>query len=155
MNIEMSASQTGVGDRETIMRLMTRLTMAKVLKLMGHNIQNYIFLKQEVNDYSYYPIQAVMDDILEFFDAVNADYTWDENDYILTLNFDPKIKHLDLFAESITYGWKAIEEYGEVELEEVVEYLEHGLRFHLQEYDGVPLMFFRKYYELLKENNLI
>lgn len=155
MNIEMGASQTGVGDRDTIKRLMTRLTMAKVLKLMGHDIQNYIFYKQEANDYSYYPIQAVMDDILEFFDAVNADYTWDEDDYILTLNFDPKIKHLDLFAESITYGWDDIEEYGELELEEVVEYLEHGLRFNLQEYDGVPLMFFRKYYELLKENKLI
>ena len=155
MNIDMTLSQIGDGDREIIKRLMTRLTMAKVLKMMGHDIQNFIFLKQEFNKYSYYPIQTVMNDFLEFLDAAKANYIWDEEEYTLTLYFDSKVKQLEQLAESITYGWDDIEEYGELELEEVVEYFEHGLRFNLQEYDGTPLMFFREYYELLKENKLI
>lgn len=155
MNIDMTLSQIGDGDREIIKRLMTRLTMAKVLKMMGHDIQNFIFFKQEFNNYSYYPIQTVMNDFLEFLDVAKANYIWNEEEYTLTLYFDSKVKQLEQLAESITYGWDDIEEYGELELEEVVEYFEHGLRFNLQEYDGTPLMFFREYYELLKENKLV
>ncbi len=155
MNIEMTASQAGDGDRGLVTRIMSRLTMAKVLKLMGHEIQNFIFYKDENNGYSYYPFEAVMSDIIEFLDTIDADYIWDEEEYTLTLNFDNKVTHLKTLADSITFGWDAAEYYDDDDLEGIVEYLEHGLRFKLEEYDGAPLMFFIKYYETLKENNLI
>ncbi len=150
----MSLSQIGMGDRQTVGRLMSRLTMAKILNLMGHDTNDFIFSKVEYTDYSYYPIEAAMGDIREFLDTVGADYQWDEDDYDLTLYFSSDVKNIESLAKSIAYGWDEIEFNG-YELDEIVEYLDNGLRFHLSEYDGVPIKFFTGYYELLKENNLI
>lgn len=155
MMIDMTRSQTGVGDREGIARLMSRLTMAKLLELMNCDIQDFIFYKVDYTRDSYYPFEAVISDIVEFLDAINADYQWDEDDFILTLNFATKVNRLCDLAESITFGWTEIEYCDADELDDIVEYLDNGIRFHLERYDGVPMMFFKAYYNILKENKLI
>ncbi|MFY0520587.1 hypothetical protein ACOMCU_22560 [Lysinibacillus sp. UGB7] len=153
--IDMTSSQAGQGDRETIGRLMSRLTMAKVLNLMGHDTTNFIFSKNEYNEYSYYPIDVAISDIKEFLDTIDANYLWDEEESILTLNFASEVKNIGALANSISFGWSELEFSGDDELEDVIEYIDNGLRFNLVGYEGIPLMFFRAYYELLKENNFL
>lgn len=155
MMIDMKLSQTGLGERDGITRLMSRLTMAKLLELMNCDIQDFIFYKEDYNMESYYPYEAVMSDIVEFLDAIDADYYWDENDFILTLNFATKVKNLGNLVDSFSFGWSEIEYGDEDELDHIVEYFDNGLRINLEDYEGAPMMFFKAYYNILKENKLI
>lgn len=149
-HVDMNSSQVGEGDRLYISRIMTRLTMAKVLEMMGHNVDDFVFFKESMNPYSYYPLEELCSDLCEFLERAGADYEFE--DMLLKLTFPPNTATYDLM-HSLSYDWSAIEDE-EIELESITEIEENDvyslIMFNLEEYAGTPLQFVRTYYEITK-----
>lgn len=148
--VDMNSSQVGEGDRAYISRIMTRLTMAKVLEMMGHNVDDFVFFKESMNSYSYYSLEELCSDLCEFLERAGADYEFE--DMSLKLTFPPNTAIYDLM-HSLSYDWSAIE-YEEIELESITEIEENDvyslIMFNLEEYEGTPLQFVLTYYEITK-----
>lgn len=153
--LEMCESQVGIGDRQVTARIMSRLTMAKVVEKLGYDNSHLIFYMEPIHRDIYYSIDDVINDITDFLDIVSADYEYDEDTLQLTLRFPPGINFTNL-EDAFYYGWEESVFDGEYEDHvfgpyKVVEYPnENEILFHLKDYDGYPLMFFKTYYEVVK-----
>ncbi|MBM7607261.1 hypothetical protein JOD29_000498 [Lysinibacillus composti] len=157
--LDMTSTQIGEGDRYTLARIMTRLTMAKVLEGMGHNVDDLTFFKSCQNyDYYSHDYSDTLEDLIEFLELADAPFEWDSADRILKLNFPKEVHAYSYLAYAIEYGW------GEMEMEilededgneiEIVEVTDEGLVFRLESYNGIPIEFMKAYAEMVKEKNL-
>ena len=146
--MEFTNSQLGDGERGVIPRIMTRLTIAKLLKEIGIDVRSFHPYIEPTDFYNYYSFTEKIDDILFFLDKIQAKYEWDEDEQILTF-YNKELINVD-FEEALSFHWSGID-YGEIEFEEITFTTDTSLSIDLSEYSGFPTIFIVEIYHLLKD----
>lgn len=142
-------SAIGSGDKNVIIRSLSRIMIAKVCKLLNidWSLQFYMGSSSDENE-------GYLEDLLEFLHVTNSDFDWDDETGYLHLNLKLPRKKMESLIDKLCDGWSEYlyEEIVDEDTGEPVEfvtYSETGVTLFMKHYRGRPCQFFKEYYELI------
>lgn len=142
-------SAIGSGDKNVIIRSLSRIMIAKVCKLLNIEWQLQFYMGSSSDENEGY-----LEDILEFLHVTNSDFDWDDETGYLHLNLNLPRNKMESLVEALCDGWSEYL-YDEIVDEDTGEsvdfktYSETGVTLFMKYYRGRPCQFFKEYYELI------